>query len=127
MKKISIILVMFILLTGCEKTVTCKGTLTQEDTKVNVEVKAKLENELINKANVKITFENETKSQSMCGMLSLMNSYVETDDDKIQYECNGKTIKLDNYLQLIDEQEKKDSYTKDEFIKLMKNQQLTCK
>ena len=127
MKKVlGLSLISLLVLTGCEKSVVCKGTVEEDNAKASIEVKGILENDKISKASATMSFSDETSAQSTCGMLALVNSFAE-DSEKITYECNGKTIKLDNYLQMASEDEKKDSYTKDEFIKLMEEQELTCK
>lgn len=120
-------LISLLVLTGCEKSVVCKGTLEEDSTKANIEVKGIIENDKISKASATMTFSDETSSQSMCGMLALVNSFATDESKKIGYECSGKTVKLDNYLQMVSEEESKDSYTREEFIKLMENEQLTCK
>lgn len=127
MKKVlGLSLISLLVLTGCEKSVVCTGTLEEDGINANIEVKGILENDKISKAPATMTFSDETASQSVCGMLALVNSFA-TESEKVNYECNGKTVKLDNYLQMASEEEKKDSYTKDEFIKLMEEQKLTCK
>lgn len=127
MKKVlGLSLISLLVLTGCEKSVVCKGTVEEDGINANIEVKGILENDKISKASATMTFSDETASQSVCGMLALVNSFA-TDSEKINYECNGKTVKLENYLQMASEEEKKDSYTKDEFIKLMEEEKLTCK
>lgn len=128
MKKVlGLSLVSLFVLTGCgEKTVLCTGTQEDDGISATVEVKGILENDKISKASATIKTNDETSAQTMCGMLALVNSFAD-DSQKITYECSGKSIKIDNYLQMASEEEKKDSYTKDEFVKLMEEQDLTCK
>ena len=128
MKKIlGLSLVSLFVLTGCgEKTVLCTGTQEENGVSATFEVKGILENDKISKAPTTIKTNDETSTQTVCGMLAIINSFAD-DSEKITYECSGKTIKIDNYLQMASSDEKKDSYTKDEFIKLMEEQDLTCK
>lgn len=128
MKKVlGLSLVAVLVLTGCQKKVVCTGSLEEDGIKASIKLEGILENDQISKATATMSFNDETTTQSTCGMLALINSISTDESKKITYECSGKTIKIDNYLQLMDEEEKKDSYTKDEFIKLMEENNLTCK
>lgn len=110
-----------LLLTGCgQKKVTCSATMEEGGKKVTTEVNANLKNDKVDSVSAKMTFDDESTAQETCGLLKLASSMSSDDSKKIDYKCDGKTITINNYNLLSEDDNKMVGLTKEEFIDQMK-------
>ncbi len=130
MKKILFLSILSLfLLTGCGKsnTITCTGTQDEDSIKVKSEIKAEIKDNKVTNVTAKMEFDDSKTASTMCGIFNLANSMAEKDEDKFDYDCKDKTITFKNYLKLLSSEKDKQEFTKDEFIKIMEEEKLTCK
>lgn len=134
MKKISILICisLLLLLTGCGKKksneVVCTGYMDEDEVRLGMTVTAKLANDKVSNASVKITFDDEDTAKDYCDLFNLANSYSE-ENEKISFKCSSKEIVFDDYSSILstDDDETIIGKTKDDFVKYMIEQDLTCK
>lgn len=130
MKKILFLSILSLfLLTGCGKsnTITCTGTQDEDSIKVKSEIKVEIKDNKVTNVTAKMEFDDSKTASTMCGIFNLANSMAEKDEDKFDYDCKDKTITFKNYLKLLSSEKDKQEFTKDEFIKIMEEEKLTCK
>lgn len=130
MKKILFLSILSLfLLIGCGKsnTITCTGTQDEDGIKVKSEIKAEIKDNKVTNVTAKMEFDDSKTASTMCGIFNLANSMAEKDEDKFDYDCKDKTITFKNYLKLLSSEKDKQEFTKDEFIKIMEEEKLTCK
>lgn len=130
MKKILFLSILSLfLLTGCGKsnTITCTGTKDEDSIKVKSEIKAEIKDNKVTNVTAKMEFDDSKTASTMCGIFNLANSMAEKDEDKFDYDCKDKTIIFKNYLKLLSSEKDKQEFTKEEFVKIMEEEKLTCK
>lgn len=136
MKKLGALLIVgTLLLTGCGKKVTCSGDVKSSTGNYKQEVTATLKNDKVSKVTGKMTFEDESTAKTMCSWIELANNMETDESKKVNYKCSGKTITINNYDKLAEDEDgsnKVIGLTKDEFIKLIKENadedtEITCK
>ena len=130
MKKILFLSILSLfLLTGCGKsnTITCTGTQDEDGIKVKSEIKAEIKDNKVTNVTAKMEFDDSKTASTMCGIFNFANSMAEKDEDKFDYDCKDKTIIFKNYLKLLSSEKDKQEFTKEEFVKIMEEEKLTCK
>lgn len=127
MKKLfGLSLISLLVLTGCgsSNSLTCTGSAEENGQKVEMELKANFDkDDKLESAKATMTFDDEETAEQMCKLFEMANGAVE-DDQKIDYECNGKKVTIDGYEKMLEMKE----ITKDEFKKEMESDEgITCK
>ena len=117
--------------TGCGKSknqVVCTGTATEGGQKYEAKIVANLKDGKVKDGYVEMKFSDKKTAETMCGFMAMANSMAEDNSKKIDYKCNGKTLKI-NSLATLDEDGKIVGMTKDEFIKqaTSSNNEVKCK
>lgn len=114
-----------VMLTGCGKNqITCTGAEEQDGQKIEMKVTAKPKDGKVTEATATMTFAEEDTAKQMCSLFEMANGLTE-EGKKLDIKCDGKDITIKNYLLMQDDA--KEEYTEDEFIKLMEDGKLTCK
>ncbi|MDO4963046.1 MAG: hypothetical protein Q4E75_03000 [bacterium] len=133
MKKFACLLcISLFLLTGCgskkSNEVVCSGSIEEDDVKLGMAVTAKLKDGKVSNASVKMTFDDEDTAKEYCDLFNLANSYSE-ENEKISFNCSSKEIEFDDYASILSNDDDDDiiGMTKDDFVKYMIEQDLTCK
>lgn len=128
MKKVMVLgLASLFILTGCgSKKVVCSGTTTEDGQKIKMKVTGSLKKDKIDKISAEMKFSDKDTAKQMCGLLELANSFAK-DDEKIEYKCDGKTLKIEDYAKFSEDEDSLVGKSKKEFIKAMEEQELTCK
>ena len=132
-KYIFLIMISILFLTGCGKSVSknqiiCTGTEDDEDGMVTTKVTANYKDEKITSVSAEMTFEDEDVAKQTCDMYDFMNSFADSEDKKIEYECKGKTIIIKDLSNFDSEEEENIiGMSKKDFISKMKEQNISCK
>jgi hypothetical protein len=119
-----------LLLTACGSSgdkVVCSGTAEENGQKAEVKITATLKDGKVDKVDQTMTFSDSNTAKQTCGLLEFANSFAESDDKKLDFECDGNSVTIKN-VQDTDEQNLK-GMTKDEFITYAQGQseQISCK
>lgn len=122
-------------LTGCGKDnkVTCSMTIEEDGVKITSEVIATLKDDKVDNATAKMSFSDEKAAKEYCDIFALASSFSTDDSTKLDYNCDGKNITINNYEALVAEDGKISGLTKQEFIDKMKKtasddkMEITCK
>lgn len=128
MKKFFVIGVVCVLfLSGCGgNKVTCKGEVEEDGIKMKMVVNASFADEKVKTASAVIEFETEEEAKQYCSLLELGKSFMDEDEKaKLNFECKGKKISMNDYLAFSDEDA--EDYTKADFEEDMKDSELVCK
>ena len=132
-KGILVVVALFgvVLLSGCDmvlgEKVVCTGKTTESGMESEDKVVATLKNGKIDKVTLKSIYGSEKTAQEMCDLQQSINS-INSSGEKINFHCNGKTLEVDNYEVMLETVGIKVSeMNKDEFIKKMESDGLTCK
>lgn len=119
------------LLSGCGSKgnqVVCTGTQEEDGQKVEMKVVADLKDDKVSAVSATMKLDSEEMAQTLCGFLGLANSMAESDSDKIDYDCDGKEIRIKNFDAMeSSEDDKMVGLTKADFIKAMEEEELKCK
>ena len=128
MKKVVVLgLASLFILTGCgSNKVTCKGTAKENGQKVDMKVVGTVKNDKISKVSAEMKFSDKDTAKSMCSLMELANSFAK-DDEKIDFECDGKTLKIKDYSKFDSDSDSVIGKSKADFIKAMEKEDLTCK
>lgn len=128
-----------LLLTGCgankaaENKVTCSSTVVEDGKKVTTDVNAELKDGKVSSVTATMSFDDEATAKESCELLAFVSSLSEQSGVKLDYKCDGKSIVINNYDALTEEEDKLVGLTKDEFIEKLKKQateeetEITCK
>lgn len=131
MKKVAILFVIgLFLVSGCGKKnqVVCTGSQEESGQKFTMKVTANIKDDKVSGISAKMTFDNEDMAKSFCGILGLANSMSEDSKNKIEFDCGKKSITIKNYEKLAEsEGENVADLSKEDFIKAMEEEGLTCK
>ncbi len=131
-----ILIVSLVLLAGCNlpfmgDKIVCSGEYKDDsmNLKATTKVTATFKNDKISKLDASMTFDNEQSASTICSLFTIANNYAESEKDKVKFKCNGKTILLYDYAEIVDSESKEElnKMTKEDFKKAMKEQDLTCK
>ena len=119
------------ILTGCGgNKVVCTGKMDEAGMKAEVKVTATLKSDKVSNIAADMTFDDESTAKSYCSLFELANSFAEKEEDKISFECKGKTISFKDYSKMVDDDEdtKIIGMSKADFIKEMeKTDGVKCK
>ena len=132
-----LIITLVIFITGCKSEnsdsidkIVCKGVEQEGNIKTQIEVVAELENEKIAKVSAEMTFDDVESAKKYCAVFQMTNALAEKAGKKIDFECDGKSIKFKNYSDFLNETDqdaKIIGLTRKEFIDSMKDDEnLTC-
>lgn len=127
MKKVLVLGVAALFLTGCgnKNQVVCKGKMSEDGQKIEMKVTGTLKSDKISKVSAEMTFSKKDTAKQMCSLLELANSMAEK-DQKIDFKCDGKTLKIEDYTKYAEGDDIIGS-SKADFIKAMETEKLTCK
>ena len=118
-------------LTGCGNKVVCTGKMDEAGVKAEVKITATFKSDKVSKIAADMTFDDEKTAKSYCSLFDLANSFAEKEEDKISYECKGKTISFKDYSKMVDEDDDENKVIgmkKADFIKEMeKTDGVKCK
>ena len=133
MKKYLLLLVVGLLLvTGCGNgnEVVCTIKKTENGVTTSAELIAKLEEDKVVDADIKMTFDNEEMAQAFCAILRLATT-TEDGGQSIKLKCKTKTLVMKNLKNLssdtIDVDTTVFGFTKEEFINAMEEEGYSCK
>ena len=115
------------LLTGCVKNqVTCTGEQNQEGIKIRATVTAELDsNDKLTDAVIEYELDNNDAATQYCNIFKTL----ENTGKGVNVKCSGKKITVTGYAN-IETEDESESYvgaSKEDFIKAMENEGLTCK
>ena len=135
MKKFLVLMfVSMFLVCGCGKSkdeVVCTGKVNEDGYEVEMKLIAKLKNDKVSSLSASMTFADESTANTFCGYLGMANSFAESEDQKIDYECSGKTLTIKDYTKLESDGDSEFmGLTRDEFIKKASESEdgtVTCK
>lgn len=122
-------------LTGCGKKneVVCTSNMKEDGVEAKIKVTGKLKDNKIDSVKATMTFNSKEDADKYCGIMALVAGMA-GDEKKLEYTCKGKTITINNYDQLSDEEEDKSviGMSKEDFIKEMESSstddgKVTCK
>ena len=117
-------LITMLIFTGCkDKNIICEKEEENNMGKALITVTAKVTNGKINEATSTIEYKDENIANQMCNLLNQSNTYSE--DNNVNFECNGKIITFKDYFSLQDEIKK--GLSKSDFKLKMEEQEYTCK
>ena len=119
-------------LTGCGNKVVCTGKMDEAGMKAEVKITATIKADKVDKIAADMTFDDEKTAKSYCGLFELANSFAEKEEDKISFDCKGKTISFKDYSKMVDEDADSDNKVigmkKADFIKEMEKEDgVKCK
>ena len=119
------------ILTGCGgNKVVCTGKMNEAGMKAEMKITATIKSDKVSKIAAEMTFDDEKTAKSMCGLLELGNSFAEKEEDKVPFDCKGKTISFTDYSKMADSDEdtKIIGMSKADFIKEMEKEDgVKCK
>lgn len=117
MKKVAVLGLAVLLLTGCAKTVKC--TTKDKDAKIKYSVKGTFKKENLQKYTYTITYDTKDDAKKACenAKKSAKNN------DNMKAKCSGKKVKVT----VSRPKDTKSEVTKDEFIKGYESAGMTCK
>ena len=114
---------------GCSKKnqVTCSATHTEDGITIKGEVVADLDKDnKITGATASYELNDETTAQQYCSLLKLM----ENTEKGVKVNCSGKKITIEGYAN-VDSEDENDKeiigMTKEDFVKAMEEEEMTCK
>ena len=122
MKKILILFIFVIALTGCkskypeEESLYCNFTNTYAGSEFTTDIDVEIKKNIVTNAKAVMTFKDEKFAASMCDVFKLAK------DSSGNIVCDDLHIIINNYHKSISAKD----MTKDEFIEYMKNQDFTC-
>ena len=118
-----------VLVTGCgsKNQVVCSGKVDDGDDSYEAKMVANLKDGKVSDGYIEMTYNDKKTVETMCKALDFTNSMAKDDKDKVDFKCNGKTIRI-NTLEM-DEDDKYVGLSKDEFIKKASggSANVTCK
>lgn len=134
MKKVAFVLVAGLLIfTGCgnkdNNKIVCSGTREEEGQEIKLEVTATLKDKKIDKVSASMEFDKEESATAMCSIFTFANQLATDEKDKIDFKCDGSKIIFNDYTSMIadDDDLQIVGLSKDDFIKVMENEKLSCK
>ena len=113
-----------------KNTVVCTGKVDEEGLTAEMKVTASLKAGKVDNASVSLVFSDKETAEQYCSLFELANSFAESEDDKVDFTCKGKTLTFKNYADFADPDDEDDiiGLTKADFIKLMEESDgVTCK
>ena len=113
---------------GCGKKknqVVCSDKATENGQTYEAKIVANLKDNKVADGYMEMKFSDEKTASTMCGFMALANSLAEEESKKIDYKCNGKTLRINS----LDSDEKFTGLTKEEFIKkaTASSKEIKCK
>ena len=124
MKKVIVLIIMVLLLTGCnKKTAEIKCTGHSDMKSADINVTATLDGDNIKSIKDELTFDKKEEASLYCESLKSYKAYY---DSKLDYECTKKKITINNFELLIEVDDIIGS-SKEDFISLMTDNKYACK
>ena len=117
---------LLVVLVGCgnKNQVKCTGEMNEGGLNIKAEVVADLDGDnKVKDATVVYDLGDETTATTYCSFFKLM----EDSSKGISISCSGSKITIKGYAQMDDGEEKLAGTTKDDFVKAMEAEGLTCK
>ena len=117
---------LLVVLVGCgnKNQVKCTGEMNEGGLNIKAEVVADLDGDnKVTDATVVYDLGDETTATTYCSFFKLM----EDSSKGISISCSGSKITIKGYAQMDDGEEKLAGTTKDDFVKAMEAEGLTCK
>lgn len=117
MKKVFLMVIIVLILTGCKKEFTCKRTLEQNDLSVETKIDAKFKGSRLKDFKITYTFTNESEANKVCESVEGAN-------------CNKNIVSFNDIsaMKMITESPNNfKEITKREFKSLMKDLKFSCK
>jgi hypothetical protein len=119
-----------LLLTACGSSgdkVVCSGKVEEAGQSGEVEITATLKDGKVDRVDQTMTFSDSNTAKQTCGLLEFANSFAESEDKKIDFECDGNSITIKNFQDTDDQNLK--GMTKEEFISYAEEQskEISCK
>ena len=117
---------LLVVLVGCENKnqVKCTGEMNEGGLNIKAEVVADLDDDnKVTDATVVYDHGDETTATKYCSFFKLM----EASSKGISISSSGSTLTIKGYPQMDDGEEKLAGTTKDDFVKAMEAEGLTCK
>ena len=117
---------LLVVLVGCgnKNQVKCTGEMNEGGLNIKAEVIADLDGDnKVKDATVVYDLGDETTATTYCSFFKLM----EDSSKGISISCSGSKITIKGYAQMDDGEEKLAGTTKDDFVKAMEAEGLTCK
>ena len=116
------------IVTGCGNKVVCTSKVDDAGMKAEVKVTAAFKGDKVNKVAAEMTFDDEKTAKSYCSLFELANSFAEKEEDKVSFDCKGKTISIKDYSKMADDEDNKIiGMKKADFIKAMEEEGAKCK
>ena len=118
------------LLTACGSSgekIVCKGSAEENGQKAEVKITATLKDGKVSRVDQETTFSDSNTAKQTCSILEFANGFAESDDEKLDFKCDGNTITINN-IQEQGNTKELSGMTKDEFISYAKSQssEITC-
>ena len=111
--------------------VVCSGKFEEGGLSAEMRVTATLKAGVVDKASVSMVFPDTETAKQYCSLFEFTNSIAETEEEKVDFTCDGKTLTFKNYEDFADSEAEDDDImglTKAEFIKAMEETDgVTCK
>ena len=118
MKKILLVSLIALTLTGCgKKNMLCTFENKEEGLKVKSEMKVEFKGNKVKNATVTMTYENESDAENMCKIFGLAS------DSSDKVECNGNVIVIKDYQNFINNGEE---ISKKDFLEYAEDSKYTC-
>lgn len=117
MKKVVVLGVAVLLLTGCAKTVKC--TTKDKDSKMKYSVKGTFKKDNLQKYSYTITYETKDDAKTACDSAKK----AAKSNDNMKAKCSGKKVTVT----MTRPKDTKSEVTKDEFVKSYESEGMTCK
>ena len=118
------------ILTGCgnKNEVVCTGKMDEEGMKAEAKITATIKDDKVEKVSAAITFDDKETAEQYCSLFEMANGFAESEDDKVGFKCDGKTISFENYSDFAGDDEDIVGMAKADFIKTMEKEDgVTCK
>ena len=123
MKKIIILTLAIVLLSGCgpkkeakKETLNCFFQNTSEGSEFKTDIAVNVENDIVKYAKATMTYEDKNLAKTMCDI------FKKSDDASDDLKCGDNFIIIDNYHKSISSEE----LSKTDFLKYMESQQFIC-
>lgn len=120
-----------VLLTGCslsEEKIVCTMKENVDDMYMSTEVTAIIKDDKVSSLSGTLTFDSENTATSYYSFISLYDQNLKQ-NETLDVELNGKKIFIGNFQYLIEEnqEDKIIGQEKDDFKKIMENENFSCK